>query len=214
MIDPPLLEVLLLLRFENLELSEERLRFFSRADANSLSGLRMNEKQIYVWTLPDQSGDVRLQADALELRSSLGISIPRLRSSWFPILESFVDIFEIQSFQEISLSYLNEIPIQDLKEFASYLNIGFQLPSLLQEKFELFRSEFTFKYDFADIHVRLQPEWNEKLDSYALQFMIESRRTTPILSSDSLRSIEQLHESNKEVFHQILSREYIAQLPQ
>lgn len=193
--NPPLLEVVLQLSFDSVLLAEDRLQYFF--DINR-----------------DSQDNVRIFTDRIELSSSRGVSFSRLRSDWTRILDSFLDTFRITSLNQISLAYLNEIPLEDLRDFRNFLNLRIEMPPSLNERFEFFRTECTYKYDFGEIQVWLQPDWNEQMDSYCIQLNLESRHIGQVRSGDLFLQLQELHDGIKVVFREILSESYIRQLPQ
>jgi uncharacterized protein (TIGR04255 family) len=188
---PPLVEVVLELHFDTVQMAGERLQFFSAlSDATSVT------------------------ADSLRIVSRRGVSFPALRSEWNPLLDTFFTSFAITEVKKISLAYQNEIPIEDLRSFRNYLNINFEMPEILQERVEFFRSEFTYQYAFGAIKVWLQPDWDEELDTYCVQLNLAAQHTGSVRSEDLYPAIQRLHEGIKDVFRQILSEDYIRSLPQ
>jgi uncharacterized protein (TIGR04255 family) len=192
----PLLEVLLRLEFEKITVPQERFGFL---------------EQILP---PDGSESLSVSDDALELRSSRRISFGRLRDFWSTLLESTLNTLEISSLESISLSYLNEIPLQDLRDFQEYLNISIEMPPILKDRIEFFRTEFTYKYDFGEIRVWLQPDWDDLLDGYCIQLNMESRKSGPVPVDDLIPVIDKMHTGLKDVFRQVLSENYVRRLPQ
>ncbi len=193
--NPPLLEVVLQLSFDPVLLAEDRLQYFFNINC-------------------DSQDNIRIFTDRIELSSSRGVSFPRLRSDWTRILDSFLDTFRITSLNQISLAYLNEIPLQDLRDFRNLLNLRIEMPPSLNERFEFFRTECTYKYDFGEIQVWLQPDWDEQIDSYCIQLNLESRHIGQVPSSSLFFQLQELHDGIKTVFREILSESYIRQLPQ
>jgi uncharacterized protein (TIGR04255 family) len=155
-----------------------------------------------------------LAPDRIELHDTGGASFPRLRPTWAQILDSYLDTFQIGTVNKIFLSYFNEIPLQELQAFRDYVNISIEMPEALKERFEFFRSEFRYKSDFGEMKVWLQPDWNDVTETYYIQLHLESEYETEVSHENLMPAIQQLHEGIKEVFHQILKQEYIAQLPQ
>jgi len=194
-LNPPLLEVILQLHFDPVLLAEDRLQYF----------FKMNS---------DSPGDVRIFTDRIELSSNRGISFPRLRSDWTRILDSFFDTFRIASLNQISLAYLNEIPLQDLRDFRNLLNLRIEMPPSLNDRFEFFRTECTYKYDFGEIRVWLQPDWDEQIESYCIQLNLESLHIGQVRTDHLFLRLQELHDGIKTVFREILSESYIRQLPQ
>jgi uncharacterized protein (TIGR04255 family) len=212
--NPPLIEVNLSLLFDPLTLSEDRLQYFYRMNNDLLPDVKTVEHPaIASYISLDRNDSVLIGSEQIQIRSMKGVSFPRLRSNWTRVIDSFVDTFNIQSIRQISLSYLNEIAIQDLQNFRNYMNISFQMPSSLKERIGFFRSEFTYKYDFGEIHVWLQPDWDDQLENYCIQLSLESRHLKPVQREELFPRMQQLHEGIKDVFHQILSQNFIRQLP-
>ncbi len=193
--NPPLLEVRLQLSFDPVLLAEDRLQYFSEITRESLD-------------------DIRILTDRIEISSSRGVSFPRLRSDWTTILDSFFDTFRITSLNQISLAYLNEIPLQDLHDFRNLLNLRIEMPSSLNERFEFFRTECTYKYDFGEIRIWLQPDWDEQIESYCIQLNLESRHIGQVRADHLFLRLQELHDGIKTVFREILSESYIRELPQ
>jgi len=211
--NPPLLEVTLLLKYAVVALQPERFRYFSKINPNLIPVSRNGDGgDGFSFSSSDRTTTLSVGRSGLTLRSASGHSYRRLSPAWKPILDSLTDILEIRSIGECSLSYLNEIPLQELRSFRDYLNIGFDMPRSLKERFELFRSEFTFRSDFGEIRVWIQPEWNDRTEGYCVQLIFEARCSAP--QSGLHHTLEQLHEGIKEVFHQIVSQDYISRLPQ
>jgi len=212
--NPPLLEVTLQVHFESAHFSDERLGYFYRLIADLFADSKKLSNQIACYTSIDKTSSLVLDRQLLELRSSAGISYPKLRSNWTHILSSFGDSFEVPEVQNVSLSYLNEIPLEDLQSFQNYVNISFAMPEPLEKRFEFFRSEFTYKYDFGEIKVWLQPDWDDELENYCLQLNLQSLQSGSISTSALGAQLQELHDGMKDVFHQILSENFIRQLPQ
>ena len=212
---PPLLEVVLEINYDPIDLPEERVNYFYRANSDVLpSTHEKNKPAIACFESLDDNASLILCKDQLELRNRLGISFPRLRSQWGKILVSFFDIFAVPRLTEISLAYQNEIPLEDLRSFRNYLNVSFEMPALLKERVEFFRSEFTYKSSFGQIKVWVQPDWDEDMENYCIQLNLEAISRDTIEPADTLTKIHELHEGIKEVFRQILAQDYIRQLPQ
>ena len=213
--NPPLLEVILELQFDPVEMPQDRLQYFYRLNSNLLPETCAAETP-YLACLQsvDQNDSMLIAPDQIEISSKRGISFPRLRSEWTQLLDPFLDIFSIRSLQRISLVYWNEIPLQDLRDFRDYLNITFEMPSPLKERFEFFRSEFIYKYPFGEIKVWLQPDWDDQFEAYCIQLNIESRHLGNLSREALLPKLQELHEGIKDVFRQILSVDYIRGLPQ
>jgi len=191
--NPPLLEVTLQLHFDEIAYAQDKLEYFYQMAGASKTVV---------------------QPGRLEIHSDTGVSYPRLRPEWGKLLASFLDVFEIRQINQLSLCYLNEIPLQALSSFQDYLNISFAMPEPLEERFEFFRSEFTYKYDFGEIKVWIQPDWDEQIEAYCLQLSLESLHIGDIQAKDVAAKIQELHLGNKDVFRQILSQDFIRQLPQ
>lgn len=192
----PLLEVVLRIEFEKISVPQERFGFL---------------EQILP---PDGSESISISDDGLELRSTRKISFGRLRDFWSTLLESTLNTLQISNLDTISLSYLNEIPLQDLRDFQQYLNVTIQMPATLKDRIEFFRTEFTYKYDFGEIRVWLQPDWDDQLDGYCIQLNMESRKSGPVPVEDLINVIDKMHAGLKDVFRQVLSENYVKQLPQ
>ena len=193
--NPPLLEVRLQLHFDPVLLAEDRLQYFFKINS-------------------DSPNDIRILNDRIELTSDRGVSFPRLRSDWTRILDSFFDTFRISTLNMISLAYLNEIPIQNLRDFRGLLNLRIEMPASLTDRFEFFRTECTYKYDFGEIRVWLQPDWDEQIESYCIQLNLESRHVGLVRSENLFLKLQELHDGIKTVFREILSDSYIRELPQ
>ncbi len=191
----PLLEVRLQLHFDPVLLAEDRLMYFFKINDES-------------------AGEIQILTDRIELGSRRGVSFPRLRSDWTRILDSFFDIFRITSLNQISLAYLNEIPLQNLRDFRDLLNLRIEMPPSLKERFEFFRTECTYNYDFGIIRVWLQPDWDEQMDAYCIQLSLEARHLGHLRTEDLFPQLLELHEGIKTVFREILSESYIRDLPQ
>jgi len=192
----PLLEVLLRIEFTTIAVPQERFGYL---------------EQILP---PDGSESVSVSENCLELRSTRKISFSRLRDFWSTLLELTLNTLEITTVDSISLSYLNEIPLQDLRNFQNYLNISIEMPVTLKDRIEFFRSEFTYKYEFGEIRVWLQPDWDDALDGYCIQLNLESQNREKVPVEHLIPAIDQLHAGLKDVFRQVLSLDYIRQLPQ
>jgi uncharacterized protein (TIGR04255 family) len=190
----PLLEVSLQLHFDPNDVAQERLAFVDQ-------------------TLP-HSESIVIRSDRLELHSSQKVSFGRLRDHWSTLLPMMLNTAGITTLNSVSLSYLNEIPLQDLRNFQNYLSISFQMPASLKDRIEFFRTEFTYSYDFGEIRVWLQPDWDDQIDGYCIQLSMESRTPGPVSVSDLIPLIDQMHSGLKDVFRQILSEDYIRRLPQ
>src|SRR5437870_4264341 len=120
--NPPLLEVVLELNYDAIDLPEERINYFYRANSDVLPNTHEKDKPaIACFASIDENESLILCNDQLELRSRHGVSFPRLRSRWGKILASFFDIFGLTRLTEISLAYQNEIPLEDLHSFRNYL---------------------------------------------------------------------------------------------
>jgi uncharacterized protein (TIGR04255 family) len=192
--EAPLVEVKLQLQFDSAEISRERMAFLDQ-------------------TLPEQETIV-IGQESLELISIQKASFSGLRDHWSTTLPMILNTAGITSLKSVSLSYLNEIPLQDLRNFQSFLNISIDMPSALKDRIEFFRSEFTYKYEFGEIRVWLQPDWNDPLDTYCIQLHLESRASGPVMIDDLFPVIERMHNGLKDVFHQVLADDYIRRLPQ
>lgn len=212
--NPPLIEVNLSLQFDALTISQDRLQYFYRMNSDLLPEVKpVEHPSLACYVSIDRDDSILIGNDHIQIRSTKGVSFPRLRSNWTRMIDSFVDTFNIKSIRQTSLSYLNEIALQDLQSFRNYLNISFQMPSVLKERIGFFRSEFTYQYDFGEIHVWLQPDWDDQLENYCIQLSLESRHLKPVQREELFPRMQQLHEGIKDVFHQILSQNFIRQLP-
>src|SRR5687768_1182658 len=109
----PLVEVTLLLRFDPLSTSQERLAFIDQ-------------------TLPSTES-ISLGEDGLELRSTQKVSFGGLRDQWSMTLPMILNTLGINDVESVSLSYFNEIPLLDLRNFQNYLNISFEMPASLKD---------------------------------------------------------------------------------
>jgi uncharacterized protein (TIGR04255 family) len=192
----PLEEVLLRVEFEAKEIPQERFGFIEQL------------------LPPDGTESVHIVQNAIELRSNRKISFARLRDFWTTLLESTFATLDVSTVNVISLSYLNEIPLQDLRNFQEYMNISIEMPEALKDRIEFFRTEFTYKYDFGEVRVWLQPDWNDGIDGYCIQFNMESRKQEPVVVENLIPAIDAMHNGLKDVFRQVLSEDYLAQLPQ
>ena len=190
----PLVEVRLRLHYEPMDATQERLAFVDQ-------------------TLPETES-IQFGPDFLELHSTQKVSFRGLKDQWSMTLPMILSTLGIDSLHSVSLSYLNEIPLQDLRDFQNYLNISFEMPSQLKDRIEFFRSEFTYKYDFGEIRVWLQPDWDDALDLYCIQLHLESRKEVPVDVTELIDVIDQMHSGLKDVFRQILANDYVRQLPQ
>jgi uncharacterized protein (TIGR04255 family) len=190
----PLEEVLLRVEFEAAEIPQERFGYIEQL------------------LPPDGTESVRIDSSGIELRSKRKISFARLRDFWTTLLESTFATLDIDSISAISLSYFNEIPVEDLRNFQEYISID--MPRSLKDRIEFFRTEFSYKYDFGEIRVLLHPDWNDEIDGYAIQFNMESRKVGTVAVDDLVAAIDTMHNGLKDVFRQILSEEYLALLPQ
>lgn len=191
---PPLLEVVLQLRFDPNDLAQERLAFVDQ-------------------TLP-HSESIVIRTDRLELYSNQKVSFGRLRDNWSTLLPMILSTAGITTLNSVSLSYSNEIPLQDLRNFQNYLNISFEMPASLKDRIEFFRTEFTYRYEFGEIRVWLQPDWDDQLDAYCIQLNMESRHSGPVNIADLIPILDEMHSGLKDVFRQILSEGYVRSLPQ
>ncbi|MCI0604527.1 hypothetical protein L0156_16160 [bacterium] len=191
---PPLLEVILQLQFDPNEAAQDRLAF--------------GDQTMH----PSES--IVIRSDRLELHNSQKISFGRLREHWSTLLPMILNTAGITKLTGVSLSYSNEIPLQDLRNFQNYLNISFQMPASLKDRIEFFRTEFTYRYEFGEIRVWLQPDWDDQIDGYCIQLNMESRNPGPVNVSDLIFILDEMHSGLKDVFRQILSEDYIRCLPQ
>lgn len=211
----PLLEVELTLHFDAVQLNTEKLRYFQTLNAEFLPFQEAADAPVVsVFYSKNRAEAVFVSEDQIQIRSTAGASFPGRKLHWSGVIESFLDVFSISTITGLSLCYLNEIELHDLNSFRNYMNISFEMPPALMERIEFFRSEFTYKYDFGEIHVWLQPDWEDQSDSYCILLSLESRHVEPIVSLNVIGKIQQLHEGIKDVFHQILSRDFIERLPQ
>ena len=193
-IEIPLIEVSLRIHYDPIEASPERLAFIDQ-------------------TLPETES-IHVDSETLQLNSHQRASFGRLKEHWSTALPMILSTIGIETAKSISLSYLNEIPLQNLRDFQNYLNITFEMPETLKDRFEFFRTEFTYQYDFGEIRVWLQPDWDDQIEGYCIQLNMESRKKGPVNSDDVIPVIEQMHAGLKHVFRQILSEDYIRQLAQ
>jgi uncharacterized protein (TIGR04255 family) len=191
---PPLLEVVLQLQFDPNDMAQERLAFVDQ-------------------TLPHTESLV-IRPDRLELHSSQKVSFGRLRDHWSMLLPMILNTAGINTLNSVSLSYSNEIPLQDLRNFQNYLNISFEMPATLKDRIEFFRTEFTYRYEFGEIRVWLQPDWDDQIDGYCIQLNMESRNPGPVNIADLILLLDEMHSGLKDVFRQILSDGYVRSLPQ
>ena len=213
--NPPLLKVELTLHFDPIAVTGDKLRYFQGINSELLPVSEiMDPPLICAYSSMDGMESMLISTDQIRLLSARGVSFPRLRRSWSRLIEAFLDVFGISILDQVSLVYLNEIELQNLQSFRNYLNISFEMPPALMERIEFFRSEFTYKYDFGEIHVWLQPDWDETSESYCIQLSLESRRVEKIAKNNVPTYVQQLHEGIKDAFHQILSRDFIERLPQ
>ena len=190
----PLIEVRLHLQFEAMDASRERLAFLEQ-------------------TLP-KTETILVGPENIELHSTQKVSFGQLRDHWSMTLPMILNTLGIDSMKSVSLAYLNEIPLQDLRNFQNFVNINFDMPEALKDRIEFFRTEFTCKYDFGEIKVWLQPDWDDQIDGYSIQLNMESRNAGPVAVDDLIPVIEQMHAGLKDVFRQIMADDYIRQLPQ
>jgi uncharacterized protein (TIGR04255 family) len=190
----PLVEVRLQLQFEPMDASRERLAFVDQ-------------------TLP-KTESILVGPENIELHSTEKVSFGRLRDHWSMTLPMILNTLGIESIQLVSLSYLNEIPLQDLNNFQDYLNISFEMPESLKDRIGFFRTEFTYQYDFGEIRVWLQPDWDDQIDGYSIQLHMESRSPGPVPADDLIPVIDRMHTGLKDVFRQIVADDYIRRLPQ
>lgn len=210
---PPLLEATLHLRFDPIHILPERLQYFVSSHSDLFSS-SIGGSDEFVLESTDHLTILTLAAGRIELSSTLGQSYPRLRRVWTRILDSLLDLLGIRVFTSVALSYLNEIPLQELKSFRDYLNVGFKMPASLKERLALFRSEFTFRSEPEEIRVWIQPEWDDQTEGYSVQLIFESRHLDPVTTTDLPEVVQHLHNGIKDVFHQIVSQDYIRHLPQ
>jgi uncharacterized protein (TIGR04255 family) len=190
----PLVEVRLQLQFEPMDASRERLAFVDQ-------------------TLPETE-TILVGPENIELHSTQKVSFGRLRDHWSMTLPMILNTLGIESMKSVSLSYLNDIPLQDLRNFQNYVNISFEMPEALKDRIGFFRTEFTYKYEFGEIRVWLQPDWDDEIDGYSIQLNMESRSPGPVMADDLIPVIDQMHSGLKDVFRQIMADDYIRQLPQ
>jgi len=213
--NPPLLEVNLDLEFRPLQYSAERLQFFGRENSKWLTQApTLDGDSVACFATSGGKGLLTLGPESLQLKSTEGVSFARLRPGWMALVKSVQDVFEIPVCTQVSMSYFNQIPIVDLRSFRNYLNICFEMPSPLAERIEFFRTEFTYKFPFGDVHLWVQPDWEEKFENYCIQLSIEARAADPVAAPQLEGVLQKMHEGIKEVFHQVLSRDYISRLPQ
>lgn len=210
---PPLLEATLHLQFDPVAAAPERLQYFVSCHRDLFSNSVAGDDE-FVLESVDHLTILTVATGHIELTSTLGQSYPRLRRVWTGILDSLLDILGITEFATVALSYLNEIPLQELKSFRDYLNIGFEMPPSLKERLALFRSEFTFRSEPEEIRVWIQPEWDDRSEGYSVQLIFESRRLDAVAAADLPEVVQRLHNGIKDVFHQIVSQDYIRHLPQ
>jgi uncharacterized protein (TIGR04255 family) len=211
---PPLLEATLHLRFDPVPLPPERLQYFVSSHHDLFSNSITGGLDEFVLESIDHLTILIVASGRIELSSTQGHSYPRLRQMWTRILDSLLDILGITGFTRVALSYVNEIPLQELKSFRDYLNTGFEMPSSLKERLALFRSEFRFRSEPEEIRVWIQPEWDDKTEGYSVQLIFESMRMEHVAVADLPVVVQSLHYGIKDVFHQIVSQDYIRQLPQ
>lgn len=190
----PLVEVSLQLHFDPLETPQERLAFVDQ-------------------TLPDTETIV-VGPENLELHSKEKVSFGRLRDRWSTTLPMILNTLGIETIKSLSLAYVNEIALQDLRNFQNYLNISFEMPETLKDRIEFFRTEFTYQYDFGEIRVWLQPDWDDQIEGYCIQLNMQSHNEGPVSIDDLISEIDRMHAGLKDVFRQVLADDYIRQLPQ
>lgn len=213
--NPPLLKVELTIHFEPTVLTGDQLRYFQGINSDLLPVSEAGDPPLVcVYHSVNRQESMLISADQVRLINTGGASFPKLRQRWTRLIESFLDVFHINAANCVSLLYLNEIELQDLRTFRDYLNISFEMPPALMERIEFFRSEFTYKYDFGEIHVWLQPDWEDATETYCIQLSLESRRVETLDKESVLSCLQNLHEGIKDAFHQILSRDFIERLPQ
>jgi uncharacterized protein (TIGR04255 family) len=193
-VQTPLIEVRLQLQFDAMDASQERLAFVDQ-------------------TLPETE-TILVGPQNIELHSTQKVSFGRLKDHWSMTLPMILSTLGIDSMKSVSLSYLNEIPLHDLRNFQNFVNISFDMPEALKDRIEFFRTEFTCKYDFGEIKVWLQPDWDDQIEGYSIQLNMESRNPGPVPVDDLIPVIEQMHTGLKDMFHQIIGDDYIRQLPQ
>lgn len=210
----PLVDVDLTLRFTPIELRADKVSFFQKTVSDLYPKMQPDTSGCFVLASENGSELMRVLPDQLQLSSLRGISFAGLRDQWGHIFNSFTDVFEIPVIGGLSLGYYNEIPLEELRSFQKHLAISFDMPRSLKERIEFFRSEFTYRYDFGEIHVWLQPDYDETRQSYCIQLSMESRHTAEVNSNELIPAVQKLHEGIKDVFRQILSEDYISQLPQ
>jgi uncharacterized protein (TIGR04255 family) len=210
----PLIDVDLTLRFGAVDLNVDRLQYFHKLVSEYYPVLKEELQGIISFASVDHRELAKLHSDELLLSSSRGLSYAGLRPQWEFVLNSFLDVFGVKEINLLSLAYYNEIPLEELRSFQKHLNISFDMPSSLKERIEFFRSEFTYRYDFGEIHVWLQPDYDERSQAYCIQLSMESRNASQMPSKECQTSVQRLHEGIKDVFHQILSEDYIRQLQQ
>jgi|GEM_PF-4729820 len=192
----PLSEVALRIEFDAVDVPQERFGFLEQL------------------LPPDGSEAIQIGNDAIELLSSRKMSFGQLRDFWTTLLESTISTLDISVVRCVSLSYLNEIPLEDLRDFQNYLNVSLEMPESLKDRIEFFRTEFTYKFDFGEIRVWLQPDWDDQIDGYCIQLNMESRNRGPVSVENLVPTIDQMHAGLKDVFRQVLSEDYLIQLPQ
>jgi uncharacterized protein (TIGR04255 family) len=193
-VEIPLVEVNLQLQFETIDAPSDRLAFVNQ-------------------TLPPTE-TILVDQDRLELRSTEGVSYGRLRDHWSTVLPIALDTLGVTNLASVSLAYLNEIPLQNLRDFQHYLNISIEMPTALKDRIEFFRSEFTYNYDFGEIRVWLQPDWDDKIDAYCIQLHLESRNRETTEADQLIPLLDRMHSGLKDVFKQVLADHYVKQLPQ
>jgi uncharacterized protein (TIGR04255 family) len=172
------------------------------------------ERLAFVDQTLQHSESLVICADRLELHSSEKVSFGRLRDHWSTLLPMILNTAGITTLNSISLSYSNEIPLQDLRNFQNYLNISFEMPASLKDRIEFFRTEFTYRYEFGEIRVWLQPDWDDQIEGYCIQLNMESRHRGPVDVGDLILILDEMHSGLKDVFRQILSEGYVRSLPQ
>lgn len=213
--NPPLLEVELTLHFDRTTVTAEQLRYFQSINSDFLPVYEPGEApSLAVFHSKNRTEALHVSDDQIQMRSMEGTSFPKLRQHWSRLIESFLDVIGIESINRVSLLYLNEIELMDLNNFGDYVNISFGMPPALMERIEFFRSEFIYKYDFGEIHVWLQPDWEDKTETYCVQLSLESRRLETLARNEIIPTVQLMHEGIKDAFHQILARDFIDRLPQ
>ena len=213
--NPPLLQVELTLHFDRAAMTPDRLRYYQSINSDLLPLHEPGEAPVaWVFYSSDRTESLLVSEDQIQFQSRKGTSFPRLRQVWMRLTESFLDVMGIDSVSRVSLLYVNEIELLDLHGFRDYVNISFDMPPALMERIEFFRSEFRYKYEFGEIHVWLQPDWEDASESYCIQLSLESRCMDRLTRDRIQTCVQQLHEGIKDAFHLILSKDFIDRLPQ